>query len=358
MLVTAGRLPHMRMAIAMAMLVLSTVSLSGSAGVGAAPNAQAPPQVTPRPDVRSILLTDPVPDPKQPGVQWFAPTGHTLRGIFLDYWNRYGGLYQFGYPITEEFFEPVGADNRLLRVQYFERNRFEFHPEFANTEYEVLLGSLGRDFRTQDPPTGRAAGGLFFGETGHNILGTFRAYWETHGGAFVHGYPMTEAYMEKNAIDGKMYLVQYFERSRFELHPEYKGTRYEILLGLLGRQLSEKKGLPYGWYPTYGHAPDFSWVAGQFNYVNSYCWSCGCDFIRYIPRNASEPIRSPGTLVVPVGPVWEDFLHRRESQPNIISHLSFVVAFGHPQGSTIVSGECKDSSDAYYVERAQTNPIR
>ncbi len=93
-----------------------------------------------------------------------------------------------------------------------------------------------------------------------------------------------------------------------------------------------------------------------FNYVTSYCWSCGCDFIRYIPRNTSEPIRAPSTLILPVGPVWENFLHRRETQPNSIRHLSFVIAFGHPQSSTKVSGECEDSSDAYSVERAQTNP--
>jgi hypothetical protein len=28
-------------------------------------------------------------------------------------------------------------------VQYFQRNRFEYHPEFANTPNEVLLGLLG-----------------------------------------------------------------------------------------------------------------------------------------------------------------------------------------------------------------------
>jgi hypothetical protein len=32
--------------------------------------------------------------------------------------------------------------------------------------------------------------------------------------------------------------VQYFERNRFEYHAENAGTRYEVLLGLLGRQLS------------------------------------------------------------------------------------------------------------------------
>jgi hypothetical protein len=30
-------------------------------------------------------------------------------------------------------------------VQYFERNRFEWHPEYAGTPSEVLLGLLGVD---------------------------------------------------------------------------------------------------------------------------------------------------------------------------------------------------------------------
>jgi hypothetical protein len=29
-------------------------------------------------------------------------------------------------------------------------------------------------------------------------------------------------------------MVQYFERARFELHPENAGTQYEVLLGQLG----------------------------------------------------------------------------------------------------------------------------
>ena len=56
---------------------------------------------------------------------YFSQTGHTLRGKFLDYWQENGGLSQFGYPLTEEFFEPDGPDNTFLQVQYFERNRFE-----------------------------------------------------------------------------------------------------------------------------------------------------------------------------------------------------------------------------------------
>src|SRR5437660_7405369 len=125
---------HMLRYLALTLVGVALISLSGGVGVKATSQAQTPTQQgTPTP--RPILLTDPVPDPHQAGVQWFAPTGHTLRGAFLDYWNRYGGLAQFGFPLTEEFTETVGPDNRPVGVQYFERNRFEHHPENSGTPY-------------------------------------------------------------------------------------------------------------------------------------------------------------------------------------------------------------------------------
>ena len=256
--------------------------LVGGIGVAAAPVQQTP---TVQP-TKPILLTDPVPDPKQEGVRWFSATGHTLRGEFLDYWTRYGGLEQFGYPLTEEFFEEVGPENKQYRVQYFERNRFEHHPENAATPYEVLLGTLGREFRQQDPPAQPLpAPAVYFRETGHNLSGVFKGYWDTHGGLFVHGFPITEEIEERSSTDGKVYRVQYFERSRFEYHPENRETKYEVLLGLLGKQLSEKRGYPRGAYPHFGYAHNLSWIAGEvvlYNpFFNCHAVSCGCALMRY-----------------------------------------------------------------------------
>ena len=165
---------------------------TGNAPAMAAPDRQTTSEISST--ATRILLTDPVPDPHQDGVVWFAATGHTLRGEFLDYWNKNGGLAQFGYPITEEFTEPSGPGNKPLAVQYFERNRFEHHPENAGTPYEVLLGTLGTQFHAPDPPAAPAAGAEYSSETGHNIWGEFKTYWETHGGLAVHGYPITEQF--------------------------------------------------------------------------------------------------------------------------------------------------------------------
>jgi hypothetical protein len=47
--------------------------------------------------------------------------------------------------LTEEFIEISPTNGQPYTVQYFERNRFEYHPENAGTDYEVLLGLLGAE---------------------------------------------------------------------------------------------------------------------------------------------------------------------------------------------------------------------
>ena len=71
---------------------------------------------------------------------FFSETGHSLAYGFKKYWEANGGLWQFGYPISEEFSE------NGFTVQYFERARFEWRPENQGTEFEVLLGRLGDDY--------------------------------------------------------------------------------------------------------------------------------------------------------------------------------------------------------------------
>jgi hypothetical protein len=189
--------------------------------------------------------TDPVADPHStsPDLLYFGQTQHTLGGVFLHYWNKFGGLAQFGYPLTEEFAEINDADGQEYTVQYFERARFEHHPENAGTDYEVLLGLVGLLYHAVDPPAAPIADGthVYYPQTGHNLGGMFRYYWEQYGGLFVYGYPITEEIAEKSRIDGKVYTVQYFERARFEFHPENTG-KSQVLLGQLGRQMLQDRG--------------------------------------------------------------------------------------------------------------------
>jgi hypothetical protein len=318
-----------------ALVALVLAPLAGNAAITAAPATQAT-----TPAAR-------VPDPREPGVQYFAATGHTLRATFLAYWERYGGLAQFGYPITEEFPESNGPrDTPPLTVQYFERARFELHPENAGTAHEVLLGALGVQFHAPDPAVPALANptSVYFEATGHNLSGVFRAYWEQHGGLFVNGYPISEQFEEVNPIDGKPYTVQYFERSRFEYHPENAGTSYEVLLGLLGTQMAEKMGY-FGpdtgatMYPRYGRAGDSSWLAGQ---VILSRIQGGCMFVQYDGADGNA-------LVVPSGDAWTAAQQGGQAVAG-----AYVVLFGHPAhpGDPV---ELCAGAPGYVVERIEMN---
>jgi spore germination protein YaaH len=199
------------------------------------------------------LATPASPVPPAPATRdlvYFRETRHTLRGAFLRYWRANGGLARFGYPLTEEFREVSAEDGNLYTVQYFERARFEYHPQFASTPHEVLLGHLGRwSLATgglapapAEPPGGD---GRYFAETGQTVRAGFLAYWEANGGLAQFGYPLTGEFAERNPEDGQVYTVQYFERARFEWHPELRGTPHEIQLGHLGRQVLRQRG----WIP-------------------------------------------------------------------------------------------------------------
>ncbi|MGN6360052.1 MAG: N-acetylmuramoyl-L-alanine amidase [Thermomicrobiales bacterium] len=184
------------------------------------------------------------------------PTTYPVDGAFASFWSQYGGLTRFGLPLSPAVVDP--ASNGLV-VQYFERARFEVHPD-APPAYLVqltLLGSAalgGRAERTT--PAVPCSGDCdTFAATGHTLRDTFRRYWLAGGGLPVFGYPLTEQFHEVNAADGRDYIVQYFERARFELHPEYAGTPYEVLLGLLGREALAARPdvatLPHGTVPDY-----------------------------------------------------------------------------------------------------------
>ncbi len=63
--------------------------------------------------------------------RYFPETGHNLNSGFREFWGQNGGLAIFGYPISEELPAPMG--DQTDTVQYFERARFEYHPEALGT---------------------------------------------------------------------------------------------------------------------------------------------------------------------------------------------------------------------------------
>jgi polysaccharide biosynthesis protein PslG len=77
-------------------------------------------------------------------------TGHTLRNgpaPFRSFWENNGGLEVFGRPKSEQFEEVNQADGQTYWVQYFERQRMEWHPNEPDPQYRILLGLLGNEYR-------------------------------------------------------------------------------------------------------------------------------------------------------------------------------------------------------------------
>ena len=185
--------------------------------------------------------------------RYFPETGYTVRGRFLVYWLSHGldlgdggvsfreSLALFGYPISGEFAQRL-EDGTTYTVQYFERARFEYHPEH-DPPYDILLGQLGRrilatvpDAPTAPVPPSPQRGATHFPQTGHNVAPDFSLFWSRNGGLALFGYPLSEEFTQR-LEDGKEYTVQYFDRARFERHPVQEGMPYNVQLGHLGRQI-------------------------------------------------------------------------------------------------------------------------
>lgn len=179
----------------------------------------------------------------------FSETGFCIEGRIREFWEQNGGLPVFGYPLSPQQAETI--EGKTLQTQWFERNRLELHPEHA-APYDVLLGRLsetileqqGRNWKTFKQ-TSPKEGCRYFEETGHNVCGDIFATWQASGlqldghssvseeeSLALFGLPLSEAQTE-TLDDGQEYTVQWFERARFELHPEHKPP-YHVLLGLLG----------------------------------------------------------------------------------------------------------------------------
>ncbi len=172
--------------------------------------------------------------------QSFPETGKQVCEPFLGYWQQHGGLAQQGLPLSDAANETNASNGQVYLTQYFERARFEYHPEIADPQYQVLLGLLGSEQLLIKYPGGRPAvpstGVNCFDQTGRCVDDRFFAYWQAHGGLAQQGLPISEPFDETNPTDGKTYRTQYFERARFEYHPEVADPTYQILLGLLGRE--------------------------------------------------------------------------------------------------------------------------
>lgn len=163
--------------------------------------------------------------------------------VFNNYYIQGSGTRLLGRPISDLMI--VNG----LESQWFERGRLERHPELAGTPHEIMPGLVGVEY-TQGVPFPNqqflvsTPGVVYFQITNHSVRQQFYDFWVRNGGVDAFGYPISEEVQELLPTTGKVHTVQYFERARFELHPENAGTDSEIQLGLIGRSLYLKDPAP------------------------------------------------------------------------------------------------------------------
>lgn len=181
------------------------------------------------------------------GSIYFPETGHFVRDEFLEKYNSVPNNRElFGLPITDAFdSEFIG-----IRVQYFQKVRFELHPEDP-IDLRVQLSPLGSYLYEPGqtlpvPPNSPAC--QYFPEIDFSVCYSFLDFFRKNGGVGQFGYPISGFEVHEG------WIVQYFQRARFEWHPErFPGDR--VILTNLGNQYFEfQDEKPYRLRPNLDNA--------------------------------------------------------------------------------------------------------
>ena len=150
-------------------------------------------------------------------VRFFAETGHSAKGIFLQFYkSAKDPLLYYGYPITEQMTSKDGKT-----VQYFQRARFEL---INNQSIHLTpLGTL--TYKPKGPWTINNPNACEVFPTGYPVCLIFLEFYRANGGSKQFGNPISPFDSSDNLI------VQYFENARFE----WRGDRQTVVVSDLGR---------------------------------------------------------------------------------------------------------------------------
>jgi lipoprotein-anchoring transpeptidase ErfK/SrfK len=202
---------------------------------------------------------------------YIEESGHTLSGVFLDYWRATGEDVMFGAPISEPFAAPDGYYS-----QVFERGVLQYLPSLVWTvepfvrpmpvgrlligERTSGLGPLAagkrlasgnrspamRPLAPDDPLVQEAiaAGGIYDDVTGHTVSGTFLEWSGRHEGDYYLGSPLSEVVTENGMP------AQWFDRGLLV------ETSEGVQLAPLGEQLATRLGVSTARVPQ-ARLPDY-----------------------------------------------------------------------------------------------------
>lgn len=162
---------------------------------------------------------------------YVSETGHWIWGEFLRMYNSVNDpLLLFGYPITDDFTDPVTKQH----VQYFERARFDLVDTERGQEIKIApLGALLHEEGVpladipNEGPTCRAF------TTGYSVCYAFLQFYDAYDGKKYFGDPVSSL----EVVNGR--YVQYFDKVRMEWWPE-KDAGQRVVLSNLGRIYFDK----------------------------------------------------------------------------------------------------------------------
>ncbi len=163
---------------------------------------------------------------------YYPETGHNIQGDFLRFYNAAADpLTLYGYPITDQFTEPDG-----LLVQYFQRARFEYHPELSSDQH-VILTDVGSQMYTPSIQLNLSSplACRYYSQTNFSVCLSFLDFYDKYGGPLQFGYPISPFEYHDGLI------VQYFQKARMEWRPSNpEGQR--VVLTDLGSLFFDKEG--------------------------------------------------------------------------------------------------------------------
>jgi hypothetical protein len=163
--------------------------------------------------------------------QYFPETGHHVKGDFLRFYKSVSDpRLVFGYPITEQITSKDGKT-----VQYFQRARFELHPDLPENQ-RVQLTSVGQALYqpANQLKLGNTAGCDLFA-TGYSVCLAFLDFYKANDGTAQFGNPISPFEFHENLI------VQYFEKARFEWRAD-RPEDQRVVLTDLGRLYFDQLG--------------------------------------------------------------------------------------------------------------------
>lgn len=176
-----------------------------------------------------------------------TPEDHVEGGVAVPaliwrFWKAYGGEAAFGLPLEEAVQGPDGPS------QIFAKATLEVHLSAADTPQIVQVAPLGRALTagTTFAPGAPADAVRFFNETDHTLRESFLYYWERYSGDQTLGLPISEEFTTRT-VDGKLRIVQFFERGALAYYPEFADTAQAVQPEPLGWIALQRRNVLAPW---------------------------------------------------------------------------------------------------------------